>query len=617
MKKIKITVSILLFSCIAITNLHCSKPDGASPEPPPDPPKPGAVQGKVFNEFNQPLNGAKLSLQGNGINTSVETNAGDYFFKSVLPGTYNLLVKKDGYIEMAASIVIQQSDTLTKNFTLKAGTAYLNLLSDTVIIAKPFANTYKIKVASNTTWTFNNTNNWITPAKLSGSGDDSVSLTIPAFDKDTAREGVVMVQAGSITKKILVKQLPEVKLKQSIPIPGNGALGIKDSISLLFNQPVTVTAIVPGLQTCQSEIKFSYSGNKITFSYACARLGGDYPFTITTLNSFGDQYTFAFSVGFYENIINMSGSIRSYFVNDADNSYWVMTDHPNALYKIDMSSLKILQRYDLPYEPVMFTVSPYNNKIYIAYDRIPKLFIMDQSGITEKVVDIVHDTTRTQYESGPRIYPMKLAFTKSGKGMIRLGDGSSNAYTGFWYIDAADNHRIWYTPLPGDVVNYEDVNVNHDKTRLILTGMGYNADVITFDPIAMQYSSYKPSKVTGSKFNFPSRKNDYVLSGQLYNHLIVNPKTGFESQESIRGSSFVGTVEFYNRPGKDLVMYYIEDGQLEVVDFVARKAPVKYDALYYARFPTATFDGKHLILSWHDGNYNAKVIQLPGSWFDF
>lgn len=64
-------------------------------------------------------------------------------------------------------------------------------------------------------------------------------------------------------------------------------------------------------------------------------------------------------------------------------------------------------------------------------------------------------------------------------------------------------------------------------------------------------------------------------------------------------------------------MYYIEDGQLEVVDFVARKAPVKYEALYYARFPTATFDGKHLILSWHDGNYNAEVIQLPGSWFDF
>ncbi|MEP7377320.1 MAG: hypothetical protein ABI675_28210 [Chitinophagaceae bacterium] len=421
-----------------------------------------------------------------------------------------------------------------------------------------------------------------------------------------------------MVKNIIVKQLADVKLKQTIALPGNSVKGINDSIALIFNQPVTITAIFPGISYCQSEIRFSYTGNKVTFSYACAALGGDYPFSITTVNSVGDQYTFTFTAGFYQKVINLTGTIQSYFVNDADNSYWIITDHPNALYKIDMTSFEILHRYDLPYEPVMFTVSPYNNKIYLAYLRIPKLFIMDQNGTTEKVIDIPADSSRSQYErDGPRINPVKLAFTKNGKGMIWLSDSHPYSYTGFWFIDAAADHRIWYESLPGESVNYNDAKTNYDKTKLVLTYMNDDPTIGIFDPEKMKFSDYKPTNTTRGVFITPSRKNGNVYSGQLYNQLIVNPETGFESLESSKDNRSFGSVDFLYKPGKDQSVYFVEEGHIEVLDYSVRSSPVNYDAINFLKGTTATLDGKSLIVNRHDGNYNAKVIQLPVSWFDY
>lgn len=609
--------TLLSLLLITICTVFCTKQDDQFTQPTTQT-RSGAVQGKVSNEYNQLLAGAVLNIQGNGTDSSVRTTDGNYMFPSLKPGSYHLSITREGYIETSVTISVTPGDTLTRDFVLKAGTAYLNVWSDSVIIAKPYASTITLKVASNTSWSVNNANSWLTPDKLNGNGDDSIVVNITASPENTLRQGNLVIQAGSLVKNILIRQWPDVKLVQTIALPGNLALGISDSIALVFNQPVTVKSMFPGYTYCQSDIRFSYAGNKVTFSYACAALGGDYPFTITTNNSLGDQYTFTFSAGFYEKIINLKGTILNSFVNDADNTYWIITNNPNVLYKIDMTTFNILHKYELPEEPMTFTVSPYNNKIYLAYRRIPKLYILNQDGTSHQVLDMPRDTTRGIYErNGPATYPFSIAFTKNGKGMIWMNDlYGNNSY--FWYIDAAVGHRIWYQSIPGfDGGYYINPKVNYDKTKMVLRSANSDPTIGIFDLQQMTFSSYRPGKYDIGGFVTPSRKNGNLYIGQLYFQLIANPVTGFESLSINKDNRNGGNVDFTYKPGKDLAVYFTEGGYMQLIDYATGKTLVKHDALYYLQGTTATLDGKYIIVNRHDGNYNAKVIQIPTAWFEY
>jgi len=612
---------VVLIVLVSVITICCNKPgnpsDPGQPPPPPDP-RLGAVTGKLLNEYNQLLSGAAVTLKGNSIIKTLIADTGTYLFSNLEAGSYNISVERSGYFDSSATISITAGDTLIKDFRLRTGTAYLNILPDSIALIKPFAGSFTIHIYSNASWLVSKTGDWFTLDKSGATGDDSTVVKFDAWTGDSARQATIQIKSGSITRNIIVKQLPEVKLLTATPLPGNSSLNIKDSIALVFNQPVTIQSIFPGNTYCQSEIKYSYAGNKVTYSYACGDLGGDYPFTITTRNSLNDQYTFNYSVGFYDKVINLTGTIQSYFVNDADNSYWIITDHPNALYKIDMNTFDILHTYNLVDLPAMFTVNPYNNDIYIAYHGIPKLYIMDQQGVTKQVLDIPHDTTRGFYEyNGPYIYPQRLVFTKTGKGMIWLGDRLYDSGVPFWFIDAADNHRIWYEQPGGDNGFAYSGKTNYDKTKIILRGSNSDPTISTFDPQQMTMKNFKPARNDIAGFIAPSRKNDYVYIGQLYFQSVANPVTGFETAAVNRDTRYAPSADFCYKPGKDLSVYYTENSSMEIIDYSTGKSPVKYGAIPLLQGTTATLDGKWVIANRHDGNYNARVIRLPASWFDY
>lgn len=599
---------------IAGISFHCKKDEQPANEGPQLWPS-GVVSGKITDEHGQLLTKAVVTASGNGTTATMQAANGKYLFDSLASGRYTLVVKREGYIETTASVDVGR-DTVAQDFVLKAGTAYFNVLFDTLLIAHPFAVPYTVKIAANTRWVVSSGQSWITPSKAEGSGDDSVIVRVAASTEDTTREGMVVLQAGSFIKKIVIKQLANVTLKQLLPVPGNTVTKTSDSVALIFNQPVKIKSITPHYTYCSSGISSSYAGNKVTFSYGCAALGGDYQFTIVTENSLGDQYTFNDKVAFYEHAIDITGSIKNYFVNDADNSYWVITDHPNAMYKVDMTSFEVLHKYDLPGEPAMFTINPYNNKIYLAYNRSAKLYVLNQNGTTEQVIDITRDASRHLSEYyGPYIYPRALTFTKSGKGMIWLGDSYSDAY--YWFIDATDNHRIWYEELAGSSVLYNEGKVNHDQTKLILSGYGRDATITTFDPQQMKMSTFQPGSSYEGRFIARSRKNDYVFSALLYSQLVANPVTGYLSQKTNFDNRFNGNADFCYQPGKEQNVYYADDGIVQVVDYATRTTPVILDAISYLKGTTATLDGKHLIFNRHDGNYNARLIQVPAAWFNY
>ncbi|MGX5817362.1 carboxypeptidase regulatory-like domain-containing protein [Chitinophaga lutea] len=580
----------------------------------PRPAEPGVVAGSVTGDHGQLVKGAEVSIEGGQLKSSFITKDGSYLFDSVPPGSYRVSVKKNGYIDAEETVTARAMDTVKVDILLKAGTAYFGLISDSIVVAHAFESSYSVKIASNAGWTVTPSHPWMTVGKEAGGGDDSVVVRLAASPDDTARVGQLTLRSGSTVKKVVFRQLADVNLKMSGPIAGNSVKNIADSAYLIFNQPVTISSMTAHWSLCLSEMRFSSSGNRYAFSYACGALGGEYPFTVVTKNSLGDQYTFNVVIRFYDKGLDITGGIRQHVVNDADQSYWILTDHPNALYKIDMNSLEILHRYELPAQPVYFTLSPYDGKIYIAYDRVPKLYVMNESGVTEKVIDIT--ATRGYWGSnGPLMYPSRFLFTKSGKGLIWLGD-ISGSRTGYYsFIDAADNHRIWYESLPGDAIHYWDGYLNYDKSAIVLTYLNSDPTIGMFDPQQMKFTRYSPRRRDIGSFLTPSRKGPYIYSGQYYYQSVWNYQTGSETQELRKDIRFTGGVDFSYKPGGEQMAYVNNEGKLELIDFTDRSVKAGIDVIYMLQSTTTALDGKFLILSGHDGNYRSKVVKVPAAWF--
>ena len=87
--------------------------------------------------------------------------------------------------------------------------------------------------------------------------------------------------------------------------------------------------------------------------------------------------------------------------------------------------------------------------------------------------------------------------------------------------------------------------------------------------------------------------------------------------ESFKDNRSFGSVDFVYKPGRESSIYFAEEAHIEVLDYSTRTSPVDYDAIYFLKGTTATLDGRFLIVYRHDGNYNAKVIQFPATWFDY
>lgn len=76
----------------------------------PTPEAGGSVFGSVYDEDNEPLSGATVTITGSDTSDSAETDdEGNYKFKNLGAGNYTLTYEKNGY------------DTRTKYITLEAG----------------------------------------------------------------------------------------------------------------------------------------------------------------------------------------------------------------------------------------------------------------------------------------------------------------------------------------------------------------------------------------------------------------------------------------------------------------------------------------------------------------
>lgn len=91
---------------------------------PAEPPKPSpplqtyaTIQGRVTDEFGQPLAGAQVFLEGTTLGDVAQAN-GEYEIKNVPPGPYKLIIKFIGYRTGSADISVGVDQTITQDFSL-------------------------------------------------------------------------------------------------------------------------------------------------------------------------------------------------------------------------------------------------------------------------------------------------------------------------------------------------------------------------------------------------------------------------------------------------------------------------------------------------------------------
>ncbi|WEK34527.1 MAG: carboxypeptidase regulatory-like domain-containing protein [Candidatus Pseudobacter hemicellulosilyticus] len=185
-----------LFSlCLALTAalvVSCNKDDD---NPGAGQPNPAVIQGSVYDEYNKVLTGAQLILEGNGLKKTVIASNGIYKFDSLQGGTYNISVRRSGYIELTEAITAASGDSLTKNFALKPGAAYFSLASDSTLVVPAYANSFKIRAFSNSSWVVNSENDWLTPEKSGTSGDDSITIRVAESLLDNMRGGKLTMRS--------------------------------------------------------------------------------------------------------------------------------------------------------------------------------------------------------------------------------------------------------------------------------------------------------------------------------------------------------------------------------------------------------------------------------------
>ena len=78
-----------------------------------------------------------------------------------------------------------------------------------------------------------------------------------------------------------------------------------------------------------------------------------------------------------------------------------------------------------------------------------------------------------------------------------------------------------------------------------------------------------------------------------------------------------GSVDFNYQPGKEQVVYFSAENKVGVMDYKTKQSPVIYDANYFLPNVTSTLDGKYVLMSGHDGNYNAKLVKISAAWFNY
>jgi len=426
---------------------------------------------------------------------------------------------------------------------------------------------------------------------------------------------------GDLQKEIHITQGAELRIIETQGMPGNFLRDQLPRVVIKFNQNVTVEQLRSEYDLCQGALQIiaGSDSSHVEFSYGCGWVGGTYPFHISVKSFFGDLMTKTIDIGFYSKNLKFNGGIISYYVNDADNSFWFLIGPSYKLLKIDMNTLEVLSEFSLSKKPTLFTINPYNNKIYLGYEFDPNLYVLNQDFTPYDEIPISPDSSRLYIDHyghlQPEVFPVKLGFTKSGIGLLSLSFDNSIGNSRFWIIDASENHKLFYTE--DETMNWatHEIKSNYNKTKLIFTTPYTQKYFYVFDPLTASFEKISSGRNSSiMEYVTPSRINPNIYFNQHLYQGVINMETkvlaSFATTEAPDFSKF----DFLYGESDENKGLRCGEGVLELVDFDRGETPTAFKVFRTFQILTNTIDGKFCVIATHNGNGDIWLFQLPIAW---
>ena len=421
---------------------------------------------------------------------------------------------------------------------------------------------------------------------------------------------LILLVVGSCTKTdvtpknvIVVPPVIKIALISKVQILGDVDKSINDTFKLHFNKPIKTYNIKFIPFYCSPDLVFSLSDSNTTiniYNFLCGRMGADLPFSYSVTDSLDNVLsdTVIFRTYFKKHILN--GKVEDYFVTD-DNKYcWVATSNPNKIICVGIEDTSYRKEFNIGLLPFRLNYNAYNQKIYILcsdYISSDKFVVFNPvNGNIEKTVQVLPLPTQNT------VYLSSICFSKNGIGII-ISSGEYSA--GFWsIIDSRNNDSVYMFTVTnqnsniGQYMGFNQVVLNFDKTKLLLSNENLFATVCTFD-CNTQYLNktqyLNSTNPTNCRYIVANKIKDEIYSFNTYSQFIITNNSTISTVSGFQNYYNLST-DFSYRNNEDKIMYYLADYEFRILNYNNRTTLKSSNFSYEFNNLKSTTDGKYIIV---------------------
>ncbi|NPD48145.1 carboxypeptidase regulatory-like domain-containing protein [Lentimicrobium sp. S6] len=576
----------------------------------------GHIEGYIQNVYGQKIEGVLLKLDSY---QAISDSLGHYSFNNLATNTYTLSVTKEGYVGQSKSIFVEAQTTTNQNFELLAGNHFLNI-SDSLLIASSNDSSLVVEIQSSTEWSVLNSSSWLSSEITSGFGNMELVFNYSENMSSESRIDTIKFVSGNIVKKLVIKQYAKLRVVKYVGIPGNDELNMSDSVYILFNRPINVNKL-EAPSNYEPDLNYVYTDDNhgIMFDYAGGYLGWEVPFKITVSDNDNQEFSEELVVPFYTQKLKTNGEITDFLLINEDKEVLIAIYNPSVLIKYSLELDSVLHIYDLSsyLAPIKLTYNDYNSLVYLvgSYPNIeaspieidrPDVYTLDlQSNSIEHAFKI--EPLEEEHPNNPSIYPMDMAFTKLGSGLIIL---KNDYYSGFKVriIDNTINDTIY--PHPEFEFNeppfFVEVYPNYNKTKLYLNRFSSKDNFGIYDGFTKEISIL-PHEIVGSPLMVPNQKSENFFVGMVSNFYLLDLENNESEKISISSCSNPSADFIYSFDNENLV-YLHGSNYFRILDLNSGEVISSCQTVMYFNDLTTTIDGKYCLATKENSDDTFSLI---------
>lgn len=574
----------------------------------------GSLKVYVSNEFGQSIEEVTVVV-GSHSRTTV---SGEVYFPNLPIGEHELSLSKSSYVPISRPIEIREKKTTEIEIHLVAGQAFINI-SEPHINISHVNGSVTVDIQSNSSWGIDNNSSWLESSISKGEGNATVNISYLKNKGDTIRKDSIYFISDTVKRKLIIEQSFPLRIMKIEGILGNQELDIKDSVFILFNKPVDVESIQSNWEYCHSAINYSQENDQkgIKFTYACAELGGEYPFSIRIKQDGGVPIVENIEVPFYESKLDIEGFISDIILIEEDKEVLIATLTPSRIIRYSIERDTIIQTYDFSttLAPLKIVYNAYSDLVYVMGDSDPYAFSPTVSPCTSpKVYSLNYKTGNINlafqaygdefdHPSHPVNVPYDIGFTHTGLGVVLLRSNGTSAIR--WkIIDSSNNDSIYNYPDYNEtnitrLTYFNSVHTNFDASKLYITQAYGGVDYGIYDGQDGSMSIIQPSSTTRGDQITAHKKEEKLYVRQLYDQFVMDLE-GNLSGISYLDSRHDGKADFSYRQNEDNIIYICEaqsftgyPNRFLMLDYNATSTLMSSSVIEGLQEFSSTIDGKY------------------------